>query len=99
MIGSSWNYVMAHNTAKGAVLWRKAMLDKVWSLRIHGGVVVAVDFNDVVVLDITSGHHIYAMPPVGDDVNGICVFDGLTDEPLSLSIPCIDFQLHCLSLH
>ena len=74
---------MAHNTATGAVLWRNELPNNVWSLRIHAGVVVVpVDFNETVVLDITSGHHIHAMPSVGDDVNGICVFDGLTDRLL-----------------
>jgi hypothetical protein len=79
VVGTSENIVIAHNTATGAVLWRKEMLSFVSSLRIHRGVVVIpVDNNTTAVLDVTTGHQLHALPSAGQVVIAIRVFDGLT---------------------
>ena len=78
VIGASYNIVIAHNTATGAVIWRKKMSDGVSAFRIHGGVaVVPVDNSNTVVLDITTGHQLHTLPSAGCNMRGICVFDGL----------------------
>jgi outer membrane protein assembly factor BamB len=78
VIGGSEKDVIAHNTTTGAVLWRKEMPGSVWTLRIHGSVVVVpVDNSDTVVLDATTGRYLHALPSAGKRVRGICVFDGL----------------------
>jgi hypothetical protein len=79
VVGGSQFYVIAHNTATGAMLWRKEMPGNVWSLRIHGGVVVVpVDNSNTVLLDVTTGRQLHTLPSAGEYVHGICVFDGLT---------------------
>jgi outer membrane protein assembly factor BamB len=81
VVGGSNKIVIAHNTATGAVLWRKEMPDLVQSLRIHGGVVVVpVDNSNTVVLDVTTGHQLHALPSAGELVMSVCVFDGLAIE-------------------
>ena len=81
MIGCCWKVVVAHNTATGAVLWRKEMPSNVWSLSIHGGVVVVpVDNSNTVVLDVTTGHQLHTLPSAGKSVMSICVFDGLISD-------------------
>ncbi len=88
VVGGSKKVVIAHSTATGAVLWRKEMPGKVWSLRIHGGVVVIpVDISNTVVLDATTGHQLHTLPSAGLNVLGMCVFDGLT----SVLICCVSF--------
>ncbi len=78
MIGSCANILIAHNTATGAVLWRKEMPGNVWTSRIHGGVVVVpVDNCNTMVLDATTGRQLHTLPSAGEKVYGICVFDGL----------------------
>ena len=78
MVGASENIVIAHHTATGAVLWRKEMPGRVWTLRIHGNVVVVpVDDSNTVVLDVTTGDQLHTLPSTGKNVVGICVFDGL----------------------
>ncbi len=76
------NGVIAHNTATGAVLWSKEqLLGIVYTLRIHGGVVVIpVDYFKTVVLDLTTGRQLYTLPSAGVDARGLCVFDGLISE-------------------
>ncbi len=77
-VGASHQHVLAHDTATRAVLWQRDMAGDVWTLRIHGGVVVVpVDYSNFVVLDVTTGHQIYSIPSTAEDVHGICVFDGL----------------------
>ena len=79
--------MIAHNAATGAVLWRKEMPGDVWTSRIHGGVVVVpVDNSDTVVLDVTTGHQLHTLPSAGNDVYGICLFDGLTSDVIF----CVD---------
>ena len=79
VVGSCYKVVIAHNTATGAVLWRKKMPGNATTLRIHGGVVVVpVDNSNTVVLDVTTGHQLHTLPSAGRGVHGICVFDGLT---------------------
>jgi hypothetical protein len=79
VVGASGQVVIAHNTATGAVVWQKEMPGSVWTLRIHGGVVVVpVDDYNVVVLDVTTGHQLHTLP--GEGAIGICVFDGLTSR-------------------
>ncbi len=81
VVGSSKNGVIAHNTATGAVLWRKEMLGEIWALRIHGGVlVVPVDNSNTVVLDVTTGHQLHTLPSAGANVRGVFLFDGLTSD-------------------
>ena len=81
VIGGSKKIVIAHSTASGAVLWRIEMLDWVWALRIHGGlVVVPVDNSNTVVLDVTTGHQLHTLPSAGKYVYGICVFDGFKND-------------------
>ena len=53
------------------------MPGNVWTLRIHGGVVVVpVDNSNTVVLDVTTGHQLHTLPSAGEDMRGIRVFDG-----------------------
>ena len=81
VVGASESIVIAHNTATGAELWRKEMDREVETLRIHGDVVFAVvNKSKTVVLDVSTGHQIHALPTFGKGVNGVCVFDGLTGE-------------------
>ena len=69
VVGGSDNVMIAHNTATGAVLWRKEISAYVLTLCIHGGVVVVpVDNCNVVVLDVTSGHQLQTLPSAGQDV-------------------------------
>ena len=83
MVGGSKKAVIAHTTTTGAVLWRKEMPGILWTLRIHGGVVVVpVDNSNTVVLDVMTGHLLHTLPSAGDYVHGICVFDGLTSEAI-----------------
>ncbi len=79
MVGTSNEVVIAHNTSTGAVLWQNEMSGFVWTLRIHGGVVVVpVDNSNIFVIDVTTGHQLHTLPSAGEFVCGICVFDGLT---------------------
>ncbi len=79
VVGGSYKFVIAHETDTGAMLWRKVMTGKVWSLRIHGGVVIVpVENSNTVVLDVTTGQQLHTLPSAGEGVSGICVFDGLT---------------------
>ncbi len=94
VIGASQKVVIAHNTATGAVLWRTEILGNVWTLRIHGGVVVVpVDNSNTVVLDVTTGHQLHTLPSAGEGVSGICVFDGLTSDVVFF----FDFLISCRS--
>ena len=80
MVGGSNNAVVAHNTATYAELWRKEMPGVVYTLRIHRGVVVVpVDKRNTAVLDVTTGHQLHTLPSAGEDIYGICVFDGSSD--------------------
>jgi hypothetical protein len=64
----------------------------VWTLRIHGGVVVVpVDYSNTVVLDVTTGHQLHSLPSAGKFVRGICVFDGLASDVICL----VDFLTPC----
>ncbi len=57
------------------------MSDYVCAFRIYEGVVVVpVDNSNILVLDISTGHQVHALPSAGKDVFGICVFDGLSSE-------------------
>ena len=57
------------------------MPGNVWTLRIHGGVVVVpVDHSDTLVLEITTGHQLHTLPSAGERVYGICVFEGSTSD-------------------
>ncbi len=81
VVGSSKKVVIAHNTGTGAVLWQKEMPGIVWTLHIHGGVVVVpVNNRNTVVFDLTTGHQIHTLPSAGQSVRGICVFDGLIGD-------------------
>ncbi len=81
MVGGSDQIVISHNTATGAVLWRREIPGDVWTMRIHGCVVVVpVDNSNAVVLDVTTGHQLYTLPSAGEGARGICVFDGLTNR-------------------
>jgi outer membrane protein assembly factor BamB len=72
VIGGGRSFVVAHNTATSAVLWRKDMSARVDTLRIHGGVVIVpVDNSNTVVLDVTTGHQLYALPSAGEYVYGV----------------------------
>ncbi len=94
VVGVDATAVIAHNTVTGTVLWRKEMLDYVWTLRIHGGVVVVpVDNSNTVVLDVTTGHQLHTLPSAGKVVRGICVFDGLTSDVIRF----VDFVTPCYS--
>ncbi len=95
--GNSNKVVITHNTTTYAVLWRKEMPGNVWSLRIHGGVVVVpVDNSNTVVLDLTTGHQLHTLPSAGERVNGICVFDGLK---LNCDVNCfVHFLTPCCYL-
>ncbi len=92
VVAAAHEFVIAHSTATGEVIWREEMSGEVWSLRIHGGVVVVpVDDSCTVVLDVTTGHLISSLPSAGTHVIGTCVFDGLTRHMICLSIfftPC-----------
>ena len=95
VVGASAKNVIAHNTATGAVLWRKKMFDKVCTLRVHGGVVVVpVDNSNIVVLDVTTGHQLHTLSSGGVRVYGICVFDGLKSDVSSF----VDFLTPWYSL-
>ncbi len=84
VIGGGDRTVIAHATVTGAVLWRKEMSGPIWSLRIHGGVVVIpADDSNIAVLDVTTGHKLHALPSAGKAVVGVCVFDGLTSDVTS----------------
>ncbi len=88
MVGVCFNWavsgsivMIAHNTATGAVLWRKEMHGGVSALRIHGGVVVVpVNDSHIVVLDLATGIQLHTLPSAGKAVRSICVFDGLTSD-------------------
>ncbi len=84
-IGCAGRFVLAHSTATAAILWQIDLPGSIWSLRIHGGVVVVpVDGSDTMVLDVSSGHQVHVMPPAGDYVHGVCVFDGLIGDVIVL---------------
>jgi hypothetical protein len=81
VIGGSDDVVIAHNIAAGVMLWRKDLHGMVWSLCIHENVVVVpVDGSETLVLDIASGKQIHTIPSAGEEVFGICVFDGEFSE-------------------
>jgi hypothetical protein len=81
VVGCSSNTVISHNTATGVVLWRKEMLGRVHTLRIHGEVVIVpVEHSNTVVLDVTTGRQLHTLPSAGKDVRGIWVFDGLKSD-------------------
>ncbi len=80
VVGGSENVVMAHDTVTSEVLWRREM-PGFQALCIHGGgVVVPVNNSNTVVLDVTTGHQLYTLPSAGEELIGICVFDGLAGE-------------------
>ncbi len=84
VVGAGHEVVMAHNTVTCAALWRKEMLGRVWTLRIHGNVVVVPNHNsNIAVLDVTTGQQLHTLPSAGDFVYGVCVFDGLTFDAIS----------------
>ncbi len=90
VVGGSEQVVIAHITATGAVLWRKEMHSRVWTLRIHGGVVVVpLDDNDTVVLDVTTGHQLHTLPSAGELVYGIVVVDGLKNDWVVVFSLCV----------
>jgi hypothetical protein len=79
IVGGSQKVVIAHTIATSKELWLKEMPGDVWTVRIHGSVVVVpVDNSKTVVLDVTTGHQLHALPSAGERVYGICLFDGLT---------------------
>ncbi len=81
VIGCSNGLIIAHNTATGAIIWLKNMPQSVWSLRIHGSlVVVPVDDSNVTVLDINTGQQILDLPSAGKSVRAIRVFNGLPSD-------------------
>ena len=81
MVSAGENVVIAHNAATGEVIWRKKIPGSVHTLRIHGGVVVVpVEKSKTVVLDVTTGHQLHTLPSTGENIRGICVFDGLTSD-------------------
>ena len=81
VVAASANVVIARNTTTLEVLWRKEMLGKVWTLRVHGGVVaVPVEGSNTVVLDVTTGHQLHALQSAGYSIHGICVFEGLASD-------------------
>ncbi len=81
MIGASNKAVIAHNTATGAVLWRKEMPGRIYTLRFHGGVVVAtVNNSNTLVLDVATGDQVHTLPRTTETILGLCVFDGLTND-------------------
>ncbi len=78
VIGGGDNVVIAHNPATEAVLWRKEMHGKVWSLSIDGGLVfIPVDGTEILVLDVTSGVQVHTLPLTGVYIRQVLVFDGL----------------------
>jgi hypothetical protein len=78
MVSGNRSDAIAHNTATGAVLWRKYVSGRIRTLCIHGGVVVVpVDNSNTEVLDVTTGHIVHILPSAGENIKGICVFDGL----------------------
>jgi outer membrane protein assembly factor BamB len=94
VVGAGHEVVMAHSTATGAALWRKEVPDWVWSLRIHGGVVVIpVDNSNTLVLDVTTGQKLHTLPSAGENVRGVCVFDGLT-----IYVTCFQLFTHTILL-
>ncbi len=87
--------VIAHNTATGAISWRKEMPGRVWTLRIHGGVVVLpVDNSNTVVFDVTTGHLLHSLPSAGELVVGMSLFHGLTEGVICV----VDFFMPCTYL-
>ncbi len=81
VVAGGFKVMIAHDAATGEVLWRREMPGKIQSLRIHGNVVVAPVYGSMIaVLDLTSGDQIHTLPSAGNDVNGICVFDGLAED-------------------
>ncbi len=83
VVGSSGGNVIAHSTATGDVLWQKEMAGDVWSLCIYGVVVIVpVDDSETLVLTVATGHQLHTLPSAGEDVRGICVFDGLKSDTL-----------------
>ncbi len=100
VIGGCWyveaccghNVVIAHTTATYKVLWRKEMIGRVWTLRIHGGVVVVpVDDSNTVVLDVATGHQLHTLPSAGELVDNIVVVDGLKSDIFRLFPPRTSF--------
>ncbi len=78
MVGGSKSSVIARNMVTSLVLWRNEMPGWVWSLCIHGSVVVVpVDNSETVVLDLATGHQLHTLPSAGEIIRGVCVFDGL----------------------
>ncbi len=50
-------------------------------IRIHRGVaIIPVHASNILVLDVNPGHQLHALPSAGEEVNGVCVFDGLTNH-------------------
>ncbi len=84
--------MVAHDTTTGALLWRNEMSGNVWSLCIHGGVVVVpVEDENIVVLDVSTGHQQHVLPSAGRLVYGVCVFEGLSGARVCLGVlltPC-----------
>ncbi len=92
VVHGSSNVVIAHNRTNGAVLWRKEMPDRVWTLSIHGGVVVVpVDNSNTVVLDLSTGHQLHTLPSTGKNPHGIFVIDGLASDVIRFG----DFLTSC----
>jgi hypothetical protein len=83
VVGASQNVVTAFNTTSTAMIWQKEMSGDVDTLRIHGGVVI-VPVDNTVVLDVTTGHQLLALPSAGEKVVGVCAFDGLIIDVLML---------------
>ena len=78
VIGVCTMVVAAYNTVDCALLWQKTLPQGMFTLRIHGNVVVLpVQNGSTVVLDVTTGHQLHDLPSAGKSV-GIFVFDGLT---------------------
>jgi hypothetical protein len=85
VIGCSNKIVLAHDTDTDTIFWRRKMLMGVWSLCIHGSVVVVpVDNSETLVMDVATGHQILTMPCAGSCISGIRVFDGLTGHVVCL---------------
>ncbi len=92
MVGCSKHTVIAHDTVTCAIIWQKEVSGRVWTLRVHGGVaIVPVSGHDTLVIDVSTGHQVHAMPSAGENVYGLCVFDGLISH---LIFPCFCFFLH-----
>ncbi len=80
-MGGCEDVVIAHNSATGAVLWLKEMRGSIEFLRIHwrGAVLTATNCS-IVVLDVTNGHQLHSLPSAGENVRGLCVFDGSAND-------------------